>query len=155
VEPEDYVIALRREGARLAAAATDLTMPVPSCPEWTVADLVWHTAEVHDFWRQIASGAEPEARVEPERPTDGELLKWYSDGFEEVAELLGALDPAKPAWTWSSQRNVGFIQRRIAQETAFHAWDARQRSARRNRSSGNWPSTGSTSTSSSSCLPNR
>jgi hypothetical protein len=40
VEPEDYVIALRREGARLAAAATDLTRPVPSCPEWTVADLV-------------------------------------------------------------------------------------------------------------------
>jgi uncharacterized protein (TIGR03083 family) len=106
-----------------AAAATDLTRPVPSCPEWTVADLVSYGRSAR-FLAADRLGAEPEDRVELERPSDGELLRWYSDGFEAVAELLSALDPAKPACTWSSQRNVGFIQRRLAQETAVHAWDA-------------------------------
>ena len=124
VEPEDYIAALRRDGARLAGAATELTLPVPSCPEWTVADLVWHTGEVHDFWRQMASGGQPGTRVEPEHPVDAELVNWFTEGVESTAELLAGLDPATPAWTWSPQHDVGFIQRRMAQETAVHAWDA-------------------------------
>jgi uncharacterized protein (TIGR03083 family) len=124
VELEDYVAALRRDGAALADAATDLTRPVPSCPDWTAADLVWHVGKVHDFWLQMAVGMDPEARVEPKRPADPDLVPWFSEGVEALAALLARLDPAKPAWTWTSQRNAGFIQRRVAQETAVHAWDA-------------------------------
>jgi len=32
---------------RDAATAVELTAPVPSCPGWTVADLVFHVAEVY------------------------------------------------------------------------------------------------------------
>jgi uncharacterized protein (TIGR03083 family) len=124
VELEDYIVALRRDGARLAEAATDLRLPVPSCPEWTVADLVWHTGKVHDFWRQMASGGEPDKRVEPEHPVDTELIKWFAEGVEATAEVLAGLDPKTPTWTWSEQRDAGFIQRRMAQETAVHTWDA-------------------------------
>jgi uncharacterized protein (TIGR03083 family) len=124
VETEDYIVTLRRDGARLAEAAADLTLPVPSCPEWTVADLVWHVGRVHDFWRQMASGGNPDTRVEPERPANAELVKWFAEGVEATAEVLAGLDPKTPAWTWSEQRDVGFIQRRMAQETAVHTWDA-------------------------------
>jgi uncharacterized protein (TIGR03083 family) len=123
VETKDYIAALRRDGARLAEAAADLTLPVPSCPEWTVADLVWHLGRVHDFWWRMASGGEPDKRIEPERPVDAELVEWFAEGVEATAEALAGLDPKTPAWTWSAQRDVGFIQRRMAQETAVHAWD--------------------------------
>ena len=32
---------------RKAAMVTELTAPVPSCPGWTMADLVCHVAEVY------------------------------------------------------------------------------------------------------------
>jgi uncharacterized protein (TIGR03083 family) len=124
VELEDYIAALRRDSARLAEAAADLTLPVPGCPEWTVADLVWHTGRVHDFWRQMASGGEPDKRVEPERPVDAELVEWFASGAEATAGVLSGIDPKTPAWTWSTQHDAAFIQRRMAQETAVHAWDA-------------------------------
>ena len=28
---------------------------LPSCPDWTVADLLWHLTEVHDFWRTVVA----------------------------------------------------------------------------------------------------
>jgi uncharacterized protein (TIGR03083 family) len=127
MKPSDYLDALRRSGKRMAAVAEGaLDRAVPSCPEWTVADLVWHVGNIHGFWRQIASAIipGPEAYVEPERPADGELMAWFRAGVDEVAGVLEALDPATSAWTWAPQKNVGFIQRRVAQETAVHCWDA-------------------------------
>ncbi|MGH8900537.1 MAG: maleylpyruvate isomerase family mycothiol-dependent enzyme [Egibacteraceae bacterium] len=127
MEPADYLGSLRRDGKRIAAAAEGaLDCAVPSCPEWTVADLAWHVGTVYSFWRQIASAAipGPEAYVEPERPADEELVAWFRGGVDEIARVLEALDAATPAWTWAPQKNVGFIQRRMAQETAMHCWDA-------------------------------
>ena len=85
MELEDYVAALRRDGAALADAATDLTRPVPSCPDWTAADLVWHVGKVHDFWLQMAVGMDPEARVDLKRPADPDLVPWFSEGVEALA----------------------------------------------------------------------
>ena len=31
----------------------DPTARVPTCPDWTAADLVWHLAEVQWFWTQV------------------------------------------------------------------------------------------------------
>jgi uncharacterized protein (TIGR03083 family) len=118
-----FADALRRDGARLAAGATDLTLRVPSCPEWVVGDLVWHVGEVHEFWREIAKGAQPTDLRRRDRPLDHELVPWFRDGVEAIAATLENLDPARPSWTWSSQRDVGFIQRRMAHETAVHCWD--------------------------------
>ncbi|HKS47276.1 MAG TPA: maleylpyruvate isomerase family mycothiol-dependent enzyme [Amycolatopsis sp.] len=124
METHDYLAALRRDGARLAEAATDLARAVPSCPEWDVAELVWHTGEVHSFWREIATGGTPDGYTLPERPSNPGLLPWFTEGVEATAALLEKLDPEQPAWSWAAQRNVRFIQRRMAQETAVHCWDA-------------------------------
>ncbi|MDH6125648.1 maleylpyruvate isomerase family mycothiol-dependent enzyme [Kitasatospora sp. GP82] len=123
----DYAYALRRDGARLAEAASgNLGLPVPSCPGWTIADLVWHTGEVHWFWTLIANGelSSPDDYIEPERPPADALLAWFTEGVEQCAAALEQLDPALPRWSWASRKDVGFIQRRMAQETAVHAWDA-------------------------------
>ncbi|MFF1867774.1 maleylpyruvate isomerase family mycothiol-dependent enzyme [Kitasatospora herbaricolor] len=127
MDTTDYIAALRRDSARLAAAAEgDLAARVPSCPDWTVADLVWHTGVVHRFWRLVAAGeiTGPEQHTEPSRPAGPDLVAWFAEGAERAAGVLEALDPALPRWSWADRADAGFIQRRMAQETAVHAWDA-------------------------------
>ncbi|PDP86601.1 hypothetical protein CQJ94_16190 [Glycomyces fuscus] len=128
MDTSHYIAALRESGAALADAAEgNLDRPVPSCPGWSVADLVWHTGEVHFFWFGIATGeiSGDEDHTGPERPADDDLLGWYRDGLERTADFLAGLDPSAPRWTWAAQKDAAFIQRRMAQETLVHAWDAR------------------------------
>jgi uncharacterized protein (TIGR03083 family) len=129
VEPEDYVVAIRREGSLLAEAAdrASLQAPVVACPGWTVADLVWHVGEVHDFWRRVVEQrAADRAEVKRAliRPPEGELVAWYRAGLEHLADVLAAADPATRVWTWAPQKDAGWVRRRMAQETAVHRVDA-------------------------------
>jgi uncharacterized protein (TIGR03083 family) len=127
MEPQEYIAALRREGAALAVASKGrLEAPVPSCPEWDVGDLVWHMGYVHHFWKEIVRRRlqDPEGLERPPRPPDDELVDWFADGVEQIASALEATSPATAVWTWAPRRDVGFVQRRMAQETAIHRVDA-------------------------------
>ena len=62
----------------------------------------------------------------PARPADTELLAWCREGGEWLQGVLAAADPATPVWTWATQKDVAFVQRRMAQETAVHRVDAEQ-----------------------------
>lgn len=127
VDTRAFLTAIERDGAALAAAAQrHLGEPVASCPGWDVSELVWHTGVVHHFWRTIAERRLQDGRApqEPQRPRDSELLAWYREGLAALVETLGSADPSERVWTWAPQKNVAFIQRRMAQETAVHRWDA-------------------------------
>jgi uncharacterized protein (TIGR03083 family) len=122
-----YADALVGDGAALADAAKgNLALPVASCPGWNVSELVWHIGGVHHFWGEIAErGLQSyDDVVPPERPEDEALVAWFRAGFERLAEVLRAADPEMPVWTWSHEKKTSFIQRRMAQETAVHRWDA-------------------------------
>jgi uncharacterized protein (TIGR03083 family) len=128
VETEEYLAALRREGRALGDAAerAGLRATVPSCPGWATADLLWHIGEVHHFWGGVVQRRASDHREvpEPERPADADLLGWYRQGLERLLSVLAAADPATAVWTWAPQKDVGFVQRRMAQETAVHRVDA-------------------------------
>jgi uncharacterized protein (TIGR03083 family) len=128
VKTEEYLAALRREGRMLGDAAqrAGLQAPVPPCPGWTVAELVWHIGEVHHFWGGVVQRrATNHTEVpKPDRPAEADLLAWYRAGLEQLADVLAAADPATAVWTWAPQKDVAFIQRRMAQETAVHRVDA-------------------------------
>ena len=48
IERDDYLAHLAHDGGRMAEVARgDLEAPVPTCPEWTLKDLVEHTGQVH------------------------------------------------------------------------------------------------------------
>ena len=116
-----------RDGEGLAAAASAAPgAAVRSCPGWDMNDLVWHVAGVFYFWGRIAETRAQDWKevVEPERPADGELLPYYREQLARVLDVLRDADPATEVWTWAPQKNVAFIQRRMAQETAVHRWDA-------------------------------
>ncbi|MFM2071560.1 MAG: hypothetical protein RLZZ623_1823 [Actinomycetota bacterium] len=124
----DFLDALSRDGLAFGAACdiAGLPAPVESCPGWSVADLLWHLSEVHHFWRTVVV-----ERLEhwneytrPPRPADADLLAFYRSGLHATVEVLTDADPSTAIWTWSADKTVGFVIRRMAQETAVHRWDA-------------------------------
>jgi uncharacterized protein (TIGR03083 family) len=119
-------IAAESAAFHAAVAATPLATSVPACPDWTVADLVYHLGEVHYFWGEVAERrlSSPEAVETPARPADAELVGWAREQADHLHQVLAAADPETPVWTWSAQKDVAFIQRRMAQETSVHRWDA-------------------------------
>lgn len=134
MEPYDLLAHLARDGQGFADASAEagLDTAVSSCPGWTVSDLVWHLAEVHHFWRTIVGEQRStwEGYEQPPRPADSDLLEFYRNGVEETVTILAAAHPQQANWTWSHQRDAGFVVRRMAHETAMHRWDAQQAAGR-------------------------
>jgi uncharacterized protein (TIGR03083 family) len=127
LDAERYLAHLRADLDELLASATSLELPVPGCPPWTVADLISHVVGVYrhklaalegtsapgqdEEWGAIAAGEDPRVVL---RATGDQLI-----------HRLAGLAPETPAWSWwPAEQTVGFWQRRMAQETAVHRWDA-------------------------------
>ncbi len=76
------------------AMAAGLDAPVPTCPGWTVRDLVVHLGVVHRWARAIMTGQDPrqarDAQVahEAEAAAVADVLDWLDDG---AAALLSTL----------------------------------------------------------------
>ena len=132
---EGFVDAVRREGnAYLGAARTaGIDAPVPSCPEWKIADLVAHLGRIHHFVGALA--LDPAINVgelwEGSLPGDGiDLIAWAEDGAIKVADGLAKAGPGVAMWSWAGQSadsgywTSDFWARRQAHETAMHRWDA-------------------------------
>jgi uncharacterized protein (TIGR03083 family) len=129
----DYLDAIRRESDLFYATAdgADPELGVPSCPGWSIADLVWHLGEVHWFFATDielrASDPEQIEKDKPERPPDySELLAFGRSQLDRMISLLEQTGDATPVWTWAlqeSDHNVGFIRRHQVQEAAVHRWD--------------------------------
>ncbi|HEY0518575.1 MAG TPA: maleylpyruvate isomerase family mycothiol-dependent enzyme [Ilumatobacteraceae bacterium] len=128
METADLLAALDRDSAAFvdACAIAGLTTPVESCPGWSVADLLWHLTEVHDFWRTIVVEQRDtwEGYEQPPRPADEQLPEMYRHGRDDLLSALRSADPSSPVWTWSSDKSAGFVIRRMTHETAVHLWDA-------------------------------
>ncbi len=127
---QDFLDALARDGEAFAAASSrvDLRAPVPSCPAWSVADLVYHLGRVHHFFLTVVGERLDtiEGYTKPVRVADDELIGWYRAGLDDLVQVLTDADPAQPSWTWATDKTAGFVQRRMAHETAMHRWDAEQ-----------------------------
>ncbi len=123
-----YLSAIAADGAALAAAATDhLEVAVPSCPGWDMAELVRHTGNVHHHKVaviEVGGTQRPQVRWPTAPPGGPALLTWYREGLALLLDRLGTFDPETPAWSWAGDHRVAFWQRRMAQETLVHRWDA-------------------------------
>lgn len=110
-----------------AAAETDLGARVEHCPDWSMADLIWHVIGVHRFWNGVATdlpSTEPDEVPEQDRPADGALIPELLRGMELMVATLRNADQGAACWTWGLEQNVGFITRHQVQEAAVHHWDA-------------------------------
>src|SRR6478609_1542286 len=133
--PTQLPLAQHLEGLRTAMVAfvryadrAGLDAPVPTCPEWTVRDLVAHQGMVHR-WAAGHLRGEPVDEAEPferEGRESADVLGWFDDGatalLQAVVDAPDDLDafvflkeapPARLFWT-----------RRQCHETTIHAVDA-------------------------------
>jgi uncharacterized protein (TIGR03083 family) len=130
VEPDQYLSALARESEDLAGSARTAgpSAPVPSCPDWTVSDLLTHCGS-GDFWARTIIERQTTERVPAEPPDDlptGEALApWFLAGAQALVAALKKTDPSTSVWTFSAaDRTARFWYRRRAHETSIHRVDA-------------------------------
>ncbi|HEY8300880.1 MAG TPA: maleylpyruvate isomerase family mycothiol-dependent enzyme [Jatrophihabitans sp.] len=128
----DYLAHVRADSERLTAvlADADPATRVPSCPDWTVADLLWHLGEVQAFWATMVARRLTDPSVaeqdEPERP-DGyaAVLAFFREATARLADALDTTPDDTAVWTWfRADRTAGFVRRRQAHEAVIHRLDA-------------------------------
>ncbi|MGI8522342.1 MAG: maleylpyruvate isomerase N-terminal domain-containing protein [Nocardioides sp.] len=129
LEPATYLQHLRDESHRFrdVLAGCDPKAPVPSCPDWTADDLLWHLGKVQHWWTWMVTHrpAGPDGYNEPDRlATHPALLEFYDQQYAALVDALDGLDPPEEAWTWSADHTIGFIFRRQAHEALIHRRDA-------------------------------
>lgn len=117
------------------AGCADLDVRVPSCPDWSLRDLVEHLVEVHRFWAAavVAGPREKPPAVAPavapaDDPLSADLLARSAAATEELIAALRTAGPAAGCWTWWGDSDVpmtsGAVARHQVQEAAVHAFDA-------------------------------
>jgi uncharacterized protein (TIGR03083 family) len=133
METQQYLDQFARNSERLgdAATAAGLDATVPTCPGWTVTDLLHHVIRGDDWARTIVEQGKQGSteRVLPTDPdpsiTGDALVQAFRDGAAALLETLASVDAATPVWTFGAHdRTAAFWQRRRSQETAVHRYDA-------------------------------
>jgi len=124
MENERLLTCLADDYARLReVAARDLSASVPSCPGWTMTDLVRHVAEVYLHKVYAMEHNDWPAHWPPDFAGE-EPLALLDRAYGELTAQFGARDPGDPARTWHDpDQTVGFWIRRMAQETVVHRVD--------------------------------
>ena len=127
MDTELYMAIIRRDAEAMAdaASAVGLDADVPTCPGWTVRDLMVHTGRVHRHKTEVVRGRYLETDAAfPPRP-DGDVLEWFLEGLDEMLGVFEMADLSEPSWTWCPHdHNADWWVRRMAHETAIHGADA-------------------------------
>jgi uncharacterized protein (TIGR03083 family) len=118
---------LADEGQALVATLDgDPTAPVPSCPGWSITDLVAHVGSYHRWVADLLQDASPQPRTPYAlRPDpDGTLAQWYQASLDLLLKAVDTTDPDTPMWTVTIDQKASAWCRRQAHDLTVHRWDA-------------------------------
>ncbi|MFF5966344.1 maleylpyruvate isomerase family mycothiol-dependent enzyme [Streptomyces collinus] len=118
---------------QVVTSGADLSGTVPTCPDWSLEELVRHTggalrwAEV--MVRTRAGEEVPEERVPgvagPEAVGDAAALDaWLAETGEQIVATLREAGPDAKVWGWAGDQSSGFWARRMTHEITVHRADA-------------------------------
>jgi uncharacterized protein (TIGR03083 family) len=127
MEHLEFCDLLEREIGRFATLVADAApaSQVPSCPEWTVSDLVRHLGTVHR-WAEHLVRTRSQRWVSPAKlglvlgPLTAE---WIHAGGAALVSTLRSANPNTPMWAWGVDQHVAFWSRRQLHETLVHRID--------------------------------
>ena len=118
------------------AAAPDLDAPVPTCPGWTLVDLVQHLDNGRRRWAATVAAGPADSYPDPSVwagptpvPRDREgLLARLADSAELLRAALLEAGPDRGCWSWwhrsVTPQTSGAVARHQVQEVAVHTYDA-------------------------------
>ncbi|MFM8305116.1 MAG: maleylpyruvate isomerase family mycothiol-dependent enzyme [Actinomycetota bacterium] len=129
MEPGRYLDVVRSESAGLVAAAERAgpDAAVPSCPGWTVSDLLVHVGTVQRWAARLvrSRASAPDSLADIAHPGDaGALAGWVRAGSADLVDACAATPPDAEMWTFAGPGPARFWFRRQAQEVALHRVDA-------------------------------
>jgi uncharacterized protein (TIGR03083 family) len=127
----DHRSGVAAETARFVGVVerADLSTPVPTCPDWTLSDLIRHTGSVQRWFAVLLRGRiqQPPTSRDVELKLPEEVAgypQWLADSLAEATGAIdaGALD--EPMWAWGIDQHARFWVRRMLFETLVHRADA-------------------------------
>jgi uncharacterized protein (TIGR03083 family) len=127
MESTRYLDCLAADYGLLRAAAESASAgdPVPSCPGWTLADLVTHVGEVYLHKVTVMRDGKWPDPWPPEEYATVAPLALLDRGYRELTAEFAARPPDEASLTWfGPDQTAGFWIRRMAQETVVHRMDA-------------------------------
>ncbi|MEV4072286.1 maleylpyruvate isomerase family mycothiol-dependent enzyme [Nonomuraea fuscirosea] len=108
----------------------DATAPVPTCPKWTLADLVDHVGSTQRMVAMLVGEqlSEPDsafARYVPAPADSSQWRAWLRDGAAAVGRAFAEVSDDTPVWDPSgAAAGVPFWSRRLFGEACVHRADA-------------------------------
>ena len=109
---------------REVVAGADLTSVVPSCPDWTVADLARHVGAVYLHKVECMRLGTHPAEWPPPGLNSEDPVALLDRAYPALAAEFAARAPESHSFTWyEPDQTVGFWIRRMAQETVIHRVD--------------------------------
>src|SRR5689334_6922346 len=129
---EDHLATIATSARHLAtwARAAGTAAPVPTCPGWTVRELVAHQGMVHRWATALVRGGDlatiGEESFEAEGLAHDDPAAWLETGAADLVRALedAADDLAAPTFLVEAPAPRVFWARRQAHETTVHALDA-------------------------------
>ncbi len=111
---------------RAAVGAGSTAAPVPTCPDWTVADLAAHVGQFCGFWAHVLCEGTGRPKPSFPDPPAGEVIAgWLAEVSPMLITELRATPAGTPVWTWyQPDQTAGFVARRAAHELNIHRYDA-------------------------------
>ncbi|MCW2911750.1 MAG: hypothetical protein JWL68_6539 [Actinomycetia bacterium] len=129
--PERYYEEITASTQALAGLVdgADLTVSVPTCPDWTLRQLATHVGRAQRWAAQIVSTESAQAIAFREVP-DGRIpddpaqhAGWLRAGADRLVTVLGQAGDVL-VWASGAQRPAGYWARRMTHETTVHGVDA-------------------------------
>ena len=128
----DYAAALIAENAAFAELLrdSDLSTPVPTCPDWSLDQLMRHVAR-GDRWcaqivaEQASDFIDPRTVIGGKPPPGrGDTIDWVYEGPRKLLAAVELTGPENTVWTFLGPRPAKWWIRRRADEVAVHRADA-------------------------------
>ncbi|WP_431237757.1 maleylpyruvate isomerase family mycothiol-dependent enzyme [Mycolicibacterium aichiense] len=128
----DFTTALIAENAALADLLrdADLSTPVPTCPEWTLEQLMRHVGRGDRWCAQIVAEQSTDfidpRTVEGGKPPAGRdnEIAWLLAGPQQLVDAVAATGAETPVWTFLGPRPAAWWIRRRLHEAVVHRADA-------------------------------
>jgi uncharacterized protein (TIGR03083 family) len=130
LSPERYASELEAETDRLAAAAgrQSPAASVPTCPDWTVRDLVTHVGSGHRYATRVIDEGRTELMPWAASEPPAEQSEWAGWLLTGARGLTGAVHQCgfdSKIWTWQpAHQTPGFWLRRMLHDEIVHRFDA-------------------------------
>jgi uncharacterized protein (TIGR03083 family) len=126
-----YVVEIEASTAGLAEilAEHDQGLPIPTCPEWTLRQLVTHVGRAHR-WAAEITRTRSDAPIPFREVPDGKLpddraeqCAWLRAGAGRIVDAVREAG-SDLVWSFTGPTPAGFWLRRMAHETLVHGADA-------------------------------